>query len=602
MREKPAWLGIECGGTHSTAIAATLKGERLATVSAGPANLRLVTDAQLQAVFAAIAAQVPQPVAIGIGVAGCRDSADRKRVEHSLAQIWPGVPTRVSHDLETAWWAAGGRSGTRVARVIVLAGTGSCAYGHGPAGADTKVGGWGHWLGDRGSAYDIAHRALRNAIARWDRQQKWGPFGAAVLRRLLLNSPEDLIAWAQSASKSEVARVAIDAFEEGRLDPAAKEAIRDAGRDLSEDATVCMKRIMDRGAKPEFVLAGGLFEHRKAYADVVRKELRRSFPKSRVVKLVEPGAWGGVLMAQTLAPITPRGLVNLPTAEPVSRSVRYVPRSSEISPTERRNPRSMKLDSMPLDRAIDLMLSEEERIPGILKTQKKAFAWLINRTAQAFSEGGRLFYVGAGTSGRLGVLDASECPPTFRTPPGWVQGIMAGGEKALHSAVEGAEDDFDAGAAAIRFRNVDAKDVVLGVAASGRTPFVWGALNAAREAGAFTSLLCFNPYLEIDSTHGPDQVFAFDLGPEVLTGSTRLKSGTATKLFLNGLTTLAMVRIGKVVGNLMVDLNPSNVKLRDRAVRIVVELAGCTREEATLALEKAQWVVKDAVAHINSFR
>jgi N-acetylmuramic acid 6-phosphate etherase len=258
----------------------------------------------------------------------------------------------------------------------------------------------------------------------------------------------------------------------------------------------------------------------------------------------------------------------------------------------------MQLNKMPLESAIDLMCQEEAQLPAILQTQKKRMAQLIRRVAKAFSEGGRLLYVGAGTSGRLGVLDASECPPTFRTQPAMVQGIMAGGERALHSAVEGAEDDFDAGAGAVQFRQVGPADVVLGIAASGRTPFVWGALQAAREVGAFTVLLCFNPRLEIDRAHRPKLLFAFDLGPEVLTGSTRLKAGTATKQFLNCLTTLAMVRIGKVVENLMIDLNPSNVKLRDRAVRIVMELCSCSKTVAAQALEESNWVVKEAVARV----
>jgi N-acetylmuramic acid 6-phosphate etherase len=206
-----------------------------------------------------------------------------------------------------------------------------------------------------------------------------------------------------------------------------------------------------------------------------------------------------------------------------------------------------------------------------------------------------LFYVGAGTSGRLGVLDASECPPTFRTSPELVQGIMAGGEKALHSAVEGAEDDFGAGARAAEFRGLGPKDVLVGIAASGRTPFVWGALATAKQRGAQTALLCFNPFLQFARGQRPDVVLALDLGPEVLTGSTRLKSGTATKLVLNLLTTLTMVRLGKVVGNLMVDLNPSNVKLRDRACRIVVELTGRDYATAQRALEQSGWVVTAAI-------
>jgi N-acetylmuramic acid 6-phosphate etherase len=187
-----------------------------------------------------------------------------------------------------------------------------------------------------------------------------------------------------------------------------------------------------------------------------------------------------------------------------------------------------------------------------------------------------------------------------------VQGVIAGGRQALWSAVEGAEDDVQAGAAAMNHRRVGKKDVVIGIAASGRTPFVWGALHEARQRGAATVMLCFNPAMRLavkrlqgaDLAWAPDTLLAFDLGAEVLTGSTRLKSGTATKLVLNLVSTLAMVQSGKVISNLMVDLNPSNVKLRDRAVRMVAELTRCSPEQAHAALTTSGWVVKQACQHL----
>ena len=218
----------------------------------------------------------------------------------------------------------------------------------------------------------------------------------------------------------------------------------------------------------------------------------------------------------------------------------------------------------------------------------------IRLIVRAFQQGGRLFYVGAGTSGRLGVLDASECPPTFQASPEMVQGIIAGGRQALWDSVEGAEDDRDAGARAIEDCGVTEKDVVLGIAASGRTPFVWGALAAAQHRNAATMLLTFNPSLAIPPACRPRVVIAPNVGPEVLTGSTRLKAGTATKLVLNLFTTLAMVRMGKVVSNLMVDVKASNAKLRDRAIRILQALTGLDYEHAQAALLKHEWQIKAA--------
>ena len=270
--------------------------------------------------------------------------------------------------------------------------------------------------------------------------------------------------------------------------------------------------------------------------------------------------------------------------------------STRLSPTEQRNRRSLKLDSLAVIDAVELMLSEEARVPRTLLRHRAQLARAVQAVARAFRQGGRLFYVGAGTSGRLGVLDASECPPTFRVPPTMVQAIIAGGDDALRRAVEGAEDSVSGGAKAVARRKVGRRDVVVGIAASGTTPFVWGALGEAARRGATTVLLCFNPYLKIPRALRPDMVIAANLGPEVLTGSTRLKAGTATKLVLNIISTLAMVRVGKVVSNLMVDVVPGNAKLRDRAVRIVKELTGASYAAAEGLLQKSNWVIKKSVA------
>lgn len=274
-------------------------------------------------------------------------------------------------------------------------------------------------------------------------------------------------------------------------------------------------------------------------------------------------------------------------------------RSTRLSPTEQRNPRSLHLDRLPVGDAVELMLSEEARVSRALLKHRREMARAVELAARAFRRGGRLFYVGAGTSGRLGVLDASECPPTFRADPEMVQGIIAGGEAALRHSVEGAEDNRSAGAKEMAKRRVGSKDVVIGIAASGTTPFVWGALSEARRRRAATILLCFNPFLAIPSALRPTLVIAPNLGPEVLTGSTRLKAGTATKLVLNTITTLAMVRIGKVMSNLMVDVVPGNAKLRDRAVRIVQALTSAAKTDAEAALKRSGWIVKRAAARLS---
>ena len=232
---------------------------------------------------------------------------------------------------------------------------------------------------------------------------------------------------------------------------------------------------------------------------------------------------------------------------------------------------------------------------ALLREEKK-ISQAVKLIVRCFRRGGRLFYVGAGTSGRLGALDAYECPPTFSVPPEMTQAIVAGGDQAMHGAKEDAEDDVAGGAQALHSRGVSNKDLVLGIAASGRTPFVWGALHAARELGATTMLLCFNPNLVFKRGTRPTLVIAPRIGPEILTGSTRLKAGTATKLLLNIFTTLSMVRLEKVIENLMVDVHPTNSKLRDRAIRILQALTGTAHDIARNALERNDWSIKNALS------
>jgi len=254
----------------------------------------------------------------------------------------------------------------------------------------------------------------------------------------------------------------------------------------------------------------------------------------------------------------------------------------------------MNLDKMSVQNAVSLMLDEDRRMLKAIAKESSHIEQLIQWITRAFKNGGRLFYAGAGTSGRLGVLDASECPPTFSSDSEQVQGIIAGGYRALWLSVEGAEDHPEAGRQAILSRGVHEKDVVVGIAASGRTPFVHAAVHQANLARAKTALICFNPRVTFDKGCRPNCLICPEIGPEILTGSTRLKCGTATKIILNMLTTLSMVQVGKVIGNLMVDVHPSNVKLRGRAVRILRELTGCEEEKAWVALEKCRWNIRKA--------
>ncbi len=261
--------------------------------------------------------------------------------------------------------------------------------------------------------------------------------------------------------------------------------------------------------------------------------------------------------------------------------------------TEKRNRRSAGIDARSSLGIVETINAEDHRIAPAVAREKRRIARAVDIIVEAFRRGGRLFYVGAGTSGRLGVLDASECPPTYGVPPKMVQGIIAGGRRALVRSVEGAEDHPEDGARAIDRRKVKPIDVVCGIAACGVTPFVRGALERARQIGASILFVTCAPearkYIDADVIINPV------VGPEVVTGSTRMKAGTATKLVLNTLTTAAMVRMGKVYGNLMVDLRATNAKLQDRAERIVMAAAGVDRREARRLLAAAEGQAKVAI-------
>jgi len=262
--------------------------------------------------------------------------------------------------------------------------------------------------------------------------------------------------------------------------------------------------------------------------------------------------------------------------------------------TEQRNPRTQQIDLADPLGIVDLMNAEDQEVPRAVASQRERIAEAISVAESVFRAGGRLFYVGAGTSGRLGVLDASECPPTFGTDPEMVQGIIAGGTPALTSAQEGAEDNLEQARIDLAARGVRKGDMVVGIAASGTTPYVRVALEHAKSVGARTAIVACSPP-PADTLAAVEIPIVAITGPEVVTGSTRLKAGTATKLILNMITTGAMIRLGKTFGNLMVDLRATNVKLADRSERIVAEVCALSRPDARTLLDRAGGRVKLAI-------
>ena len=622
MKKRPrqvaqhVFLGIECGGTRTVTVMVSDDTTQLNRMEFGPCNLRLVNDAELRGRFVEISKECVKPSAIGIGMAGVRDEDDHGRIVRAAEETWPGVPCSVSHDLETALYAAECSGNTKAdARVIVLSGTGSCCYGRSVSGAVAKVGGWGHLIGDKGSGYEIGLRAMKAVVFYYDRDGVWPQLGQRISRALQLSVPNDFIDWAQNAGKNDIAALAVEVFGAwSKRDKIARDILEGAAHSLAKDAAACARRLTPADSRVAFAFTGSVLVKQPKFHRLTAKKLREIWPLADISTLKAEGAWGAAIRAKDLfqnqhvpgaaetAPAASTGRVRHQVTERSDFSLPAVdsklPPLTATSPTERRNPRSMNLDRLALSDAITLMIKEDSRIPNALLAKRPEIERAIRLIVTAFRQDGRLFYVGAGTSGRLGVLDASECPPTFRTPADQIQGIIAGGQQALWKSIEGAEDSPQLGAEAIRCRGICRKDIVVGIAASGRTPFVWGALEEAKRRKAKTILICFNPNLALPAGISPDLIIAPNVGPELLTGSTRLKAGTATKQILNILTTLSMVRLGKVASNLMIDLNPSNTKLKDRAIRIVQNLTGKDRDTAHQALQTSGWIIKNALKSI----
>lgn len=591
-------LGIEGGATRTSILFVGPNDEVIEQFTAGPANLRLMSKDDLENHLRSIRDRLPYlPDTIGIGLAGVRQEADLEILRTKVARIWPEVPCAPTDDLLTAMEAESWPEECDT-QILVLSGTGSCFLGRTRDGKELRIGGRGHILGDRASACEIAQDALREVMAVYDADEVWSPLATGILNQLQLNDPEELIDWSLVATKTELASVAKTVFDTAKndQDPISLRILKEASEKLADDAVATARRLdLSRSDKIQFIYNGGVLLKNPEFREKVDRLILREFPNAILTPLKRASTWGAVelgrkVFAKGSIGYTPQDKL-APEEDP--ETIPPVWQPSERSPTEQRNPKSENLSTLPLPDAIALFAEEDRSIPDAILNASNEIQWTIQQVIESFNKGGRLIYTGAGTSGRLGVLDASECPPTFRSPEKQVQGIMAGGRKALWSATEGSEDDSAAGARAIHYRKVNEKDIVIAISASGHAPFIWGTLAEAKKLGATTVLLTCHPAYKKHPL--PDQVIALDTGAEILTGSTRLKAGTATKMTLNMITTLAMTHTGKVISNLMVDLNPSNTKLRDRASRIVSTLAEVSKEDAHATLKKCGWMVRDAI-------
>jgi N-acetylmuramic acid 6-phosphate etherase len=572
-------LGVEGGGTKTAWILAERDAEELRIVDQGklpPSNFRLTTPERLRAIFSELPKQIDRA---GIFLAGCGPE-DRPSLTRICAEIWPATKIVTGSDRDSGLAAALGHADG----IAVNAGSGSSVTGR-RGDKIEKAGGWGHILGDAGGAYFLVIQALRLMLREYDLHRGEVQFTAKILQALSLNNLDELVRWAQTADKMEIALLAPVVFEAAANgDKNIIDILEDGARCLCEYTESVATRL--HLLAPKVVLIGGLFQRDSIYAHTFRRRLKKNLPDARIAAAERVPELGAAWLAAEMK--------ELPTvpAEVAADEIDNL----AAALTEQRNPRSENLEKMSARELVELCVGEEKFVQEALHAAIADLSRAVEIVAESLRNRGRLFYVGAGSSGRIGVLDASEIPPTFGAAPELVQGIIAGGTTALHRSVEGAEDEESNGALALDERGVKDVDVVIGITASGRTPFVLGALARAKSRNAKTILLACNPVAR--PNENVDLAVSLVVGPEILTGSTRLKAGTATKVALNIISTGAMVLLGKVRGNLMIDLHTSSTKLRDRAVRMVADLAGCDYHSARDQLESAGWNLRAVVDKI----
>ncbi|HIP72695.1 MAG TPA: N-acetylmuramic acid 6-phosphate etherase [Anaerolineae bacterium] len=583
-------IGVDGGASKTAAVIMNERGEEVGRGVSGSSNYHQVGlectkyalaiaiyDAETQANV-----KRSQIAAATFALAGAGRPADARLLESLRAEMLSGMPGQVVTD---ALAALVGGTGTRCGMVLI-AGTGMIAYGENDAGEQARAGGWGHLL-DHGSGYDLGQEALRAAAFASDGLNLGTSLDAKILKFLKLGRTSDLINWvyAPDRSPADIASLAPIVLEAAEAhDLAATDIVVRAAEALAGAVTAAARRL-GLGERPfPLVLAGGLLQTNHFYRRVTAQAVRTRLPHARPILPQADAAVGAALLAlETLG-------------HPLKSSTEVSASASAAWSSEQRNVLTEDLDLLSTLEIVGLMHLEDERAVTAVRPNLPAIAQAVDAIASRMRQGGRLIYVGAGTSGRLGALDASECPPTFGTSPDQVISLMAGGEQAFTRAQEGAEDDRSAGQKDIVKLEVGPLDSIVGIAASGRTPYVAGALTEARQRGALTVALICN--LPAPLAQMADHVIAPLVGPEILAGSTRLKAGTAQKLILNMLSTGTMVRLGKTYSDLMVDVSQHNVKLQNRARRIVAQASGISEEEAAEALARSDGDVKTAIVTV----
>lgn len=582
-------LGIDGGGSKTAAAILDENGSELGYGSAGSSNYHAVglVNAKealrlaMQEAVANAGLKLSQLSAATWALAGAGRPADAKLLEAARAELLPGIPGQVVTDAVAALvGGTGARNG-----IVLIAGTGTIAYGE-CEGKTARAGGWGYLL-DCGSGYGLAKAALFAVVRAADGRELATSLTATICEHLQLTEITELVNWlyAPERSVTEIAMLAptvVQAAEVG--DFVASDIIVRATEELALSVDAVARRLGVWERPFPVVLAGGLLLGSELYRRLNAQAIRAKCPNAHLMLPQNNAATGAALLAlETIG-------------RPLLSTVAVDETNVSAWASERRNALTKELDLHSTLEMTGLMHIEDNRAVAAVRSQLPAIANAVDAIASRMQQGGRLIYVGAGTSGRLGTLDASECPPTFGTNPDLVVGLIAGGTQAFTAAKEGAEDNQDGGRQDIAQLQVGALDTVVGIAASGRTPYVVGALAEARGRGALTIALICN--LPAPLAQMADHLIAPLVGPEALAGSTRLKAGTAQKLVLNMLSTGVMVRLGKTYGNLMVDMRQHNVKLQNRARRIVAQACGISEAAAATALADSGGQVKAAIVAV----
>ena len=602
-------IGVDGGATKTVATVVAENGSVLSVGTAGGANPLVWGDAAFDNIRSACDAALTiaqtdwEEVAFAfIGMAGT-DEPNSPSHKFALSQLQHRLPVPFALDNDGIVAHAGALAGGE--GIVVVAGTGAIAIGIADS-QRVRVDGMGHWFGDEGSATWIALQGLRAAARAQDGRGEPTRLVEVLPKTLMVNSLRDAASLLASGdlTKFDLALAAVSVAkvaEEG--DKVAQKILQDAVSHLAESAFAAARRLGRFDLTISFT--GGVFRLTPNMPELFREALSRQLPNAQVQEPQLPPHLGAALLAaKQIGWEVNEGWVD--KLVETGKQWGYFDLGAglvEVLPrllSEQRNPASMFLDQLDVEAILTLINDEDHKVAPAVRQEIPAIAQAVRWAVRGLSRGGRLIYVGAGTSGRLGIMDAAECPPTFGTPPDWVIGVIAGGPQAVFRAVEGAEDDMEAGREEMRKLGVGENDVVVGLSVSGRTPFVIAAMDEARKRGAKTVAITVNRDAPIAAV--ADVVIAPVVGPEIVAGSTRMKAGTAQKLILNMISTATMVRLGRVRSNLMIDLRTWSVKLRERAKRIVAQLAGVSIPEAEKALEANNWEVRKAVAWLQSQR